>query len=263
MTTPTQKQRIFITGGTGYIGGSILHLMVSRGYPDRFDISALVRRPEDFSRLQNLGITPVAGTLDDSELLEQEASKADIVFNTANCDHQSSATSIVEGLARRFNETGKQSILIHTSGAGVLTETSTGTGVSPSEDTEATVWDDADWETHAAIPSYAPHRLVDLEIFKAAHYAVAKTYLMVPPTVFGRGLGELAERRMSIQNPRLVYQSLLNRRATFVGPGQNVWPNVHVADLAELYLLIMNDALNDMTVDSHTRLFYPVTEHFT
>ncbi|MED9750960.1 NAD-dependent epimerase/dehydratase family protein [Escherichia coli] len=263
MTSTTLKKRIFITGGTGYIGGSILHLMVSRDYTDRFEIAALVRRADDVSRLQNMGIIPVYGSLDDSDLLTEEAQKADIIFNTANCDHQASAAAIVEGLTRRFHEMGKRSVLIHTSGAGVLTDTSSGAGVSPSQDFEVRLWDDADWNTHADIPPYAPHRLVDLEIFKAAHQGVAKTYLMVPPTVFGRGVGPLAERRMSIQIPRLVYQTLLSRRATYVGTGENVWPNVHVADLAELYLLILESALTDSATESNTTLFYPVAEHFT
>ncbi|MEX3012767.1 NAD-dependent epimerase/dehydratase family protein [Acinetobacter baumannii] len=64
----------------------------------------------------------------------------------------------------------------------------------------------------------------------------------MPPTVFGVGLGPFAANRMSIQIPRLVYHSLVRRQVMTVGTGDNIWPNVHVADLAELYLLIMDAA---------------------
>jgi len=55
MTAFPAKPRIFITGATGYIAGSFLHLMLSRAYLSRFEITALVRRPEDAIRLKALG----------------------------------------------------------------------------------------------------------------------------------------------------------------------------------------------------------------
>ncbi len=257
------KPRIFITGGTGYIGGSFLHLMLSRDYLHRYDIAVLVRRSRDAELLSAMGVTPVVGTLDDDHLLNSQAAQADIVFNTANCDHRDSTAAIVSGLALRKSQTGNCSILIHTSGAGVLSDTSNGMGVALAHDTKAVIWDDADAEAHAKIPYHAPHREVDLEVFAASRKGTAKTYLVVPPTVFGVGLGPFAEQRMSIQIPRLIYQSLLIRRAAHVGTGENVWANVHVADLAELYLLILDAALAGRAPEGAAGLFYPVTEHFT
>lgn len=49
----------------------------------------------------------------------------------------------------------------------------------------------------------------------------------------------------------------------YVGTGENVWPNVHVADLAELYLLLLDAALQDKAPEGLKGLYYPVTEHFT
>ncbi len=68
---------------------------------------------------------------------------------------------------------------------------------------------------------------------------------------------------MSIQIPRLIYHTLMRRQAMYVGAGENVWPNVHVADLAELYLLILEAALSDTAPEGLSGLFYPVCEHFT
>lgn len=263
MADNLSKPVIFVTGGTGYIGGSFLALMLSRNYLRDFTISALVRRDRDAELMRKLGAEPVVGSLDDRDLLRREAARATVVFNTANCDHQPSARAIVQGLSERAKATGVRPILIHTSGAGVLSTNSKGTGVSPESDPTAALWDDADAAAHAAIPPYAPHRFVDLEVFAAARSGLVKTYLVVPPTVFGRGLGPFAEKRMSIQLPRLVYHSLVNRRAHYVGPGEAQWTNVHVADLAELYLLILDSALKDAAPQGLEGLYYPSTEYFT
>ena len=264
MTDISSKPVIFITGGTGYIGGSFLHLMTSREYVRDYTIAALVRRESDAELMRELGVEAVVGSLDDGDLLRRESARASIVFNTADCDHQPSARAIVQGLSERAAATKTRPVLIHTSGAGVLSTNSKGTGVSLDKDpTAALLWDDADAAAHAAIPAYAPHRLVDLEVFAAAKSGLVKTYLVVPPTVFGRGLGPFAENRMSIQLPRLVYQSLAHRRALYVGEGKAQWTNVHVADLAELYLVILDAAVRGIAPEGLEGLYYPTSEYFT
>lgn len=90
-----------------------------------------------------------------------------------------------------------------------------------------------------------------------------RTYLIVPPTVFGQGLGPFAKDRISIQIPRLIQQSLIQRQAMYVGPGHNQWANVHVADLAELYLAVFEAALVNAAPVGLAGLYYPVAEHFT
>lgn len=262
MTDIKNKPEIFITGGTGYIGGTFLHLMIERNYLKDFKISALVRRSEDAKTMRDLGIEPVIGSLDNFELLRSKAAEASIVFNTANCDHQGSVMAIIKGLTERYHHTNERPILIHTSGAGVLSETSNGLGGSLLEDPTAVIWDDKDFESHINIPSYAPHRHVDAEVFAAAKAGFIKTYLMVPPTVFGKGLGIFAENRMSIQIPRLVYQSLVNHKTMFVGKGENQWSNIHVADLGDLYLLVLDAALKDNATEGLKGLYYPANENF-
>lgn len=259
----SSKPRLFITGGTGLIGGSFLELMVSRGYQSKFALAALFRRDSDAQAMRKIGVEPVIGSLDDYDLLRQESARASVVYNTADCDHQLSARAIVEGLSERSKATGTRPILIHTSGAGVLSTNSVGKGAALKDDPDATIWDDADTAAHVAIPSYAPHRRVDLEVFAGARSGLIKTYLVVPPTVFGRGLGPFAEHRMSIQLPRLVYHSLMKRVALYVGEGKAQWTNVHVADLAELYLLILDAALKDTAPEGLQGLYYPAAEYFT
>lgn len=78
---------------------------------------------EGFTKLDSR-ITPVHGSLQDLDVLEDQAAKHDIVVNTADADALSAANAINKGMARRTKETGKPGILIHTSGTGCLSDVS-------------------------------------------------------------------------------------------------------------------------------------------
>lgn len=156
MSPPVTKPRIFITGATGYVAGSFLHLMLSRDYLTRYDIAVLVRQPKDVQRFSELGISPVLGSHDEHALLEYEASQSDVVSNTASCDHMPSIISLIRGLRRASQKTGRRPILIHTSGAGVLSGTSVGTGQPLEKDPAAQIWDDADQQGQEVLSIYCP-----------------------------------------------------------------------------------------------------------
>jgi uncharacterized protein YbjT (DUF2867 family) len=75
--------KIFITGAAGYIGGSVTERLLASGY----ELTGLVRSEDQASRLTARGITPVGGTLDDSDILAEAARAADAVINAASADH--------------------------------------------------------------------------------------------------------------------------------------------------------------------------------
>src|SRR5262245_51434257 len=100
---------VFLTGATGYIGGSVAVRLLEVGHRVR----GLVRTSEKAELLAKSGIEPVVGTLDDVELLAREARKADGVVNTANADHLPSARALIAAL----EGTGKP--LLHTSGSKI------------------------------------------------------------------------------------------------------------------------------------------------
>ena len=81
----------FLTGATGYIGGSIASALIKGGHLVR----GLVRSPVNAARLAELGISPVLGDLDDSDLLIAEAGASDGVINAANADHSGAVEAMI------------------------------------------------------------------------------------------------------------------------------------------------------------------------
>lgn len=68
-----------------------------------------------------------------------------------------------------------------------------------------------------------------------------KTLIIMSPLIYGAGRGLF--NRSSIQVPSYVRASIKNGQAVVVGEGNSVWGNVHMDDLAELYLICLADVI--------------------
>jgi uncharacterized protein YbjT (DUF2867 family) len=82
---------IFLTGASGFIGGTIALRLKASGHR----IRSLVRSPEKAARLHATGIEPVLGDLSDIALLAQEAKAADAVVNAASSDNRSAVEALL------------------------------------------------------------------------------------------------------------------------------------------------------------------------
>ncbi|KAF8940914.1 hypothetical protein EDD21DRAFT_370063 [Dissophora ornata] len=239
--------RVFITGATGYIGSTAINLLLNTEFAhSRYSFRALVRSREKAERdIRPLGIEPVLGSLDDSDLLTEEASNADIVLDFANADHLGSIKAILKGLLHRPRPEGgrKRPILIHTSGTGVLLDQAYGAFSSE------TIYYDNDTAQLNALGPQQPHRNVDLEVMSPALVGKVDTYIVVPPTVWGFGTG--TGNHNSIQIPLQIATSLKHQQAMQIGDGLNYWSKVHVIDLAHLYVTLFERALKEPQDDDN------------
>ena len=102
--------KIFCTGASGYIGGSVAAHLIAAGH----QVTGLVRSPEKAEAVRARGIQPVLGTLDDGEILAQAAQAADIVVNAASADHKGAVVAMLDALA------GSGKPFIHTSGSSIV-----------------------------------------------------------------------------------------------------------------------------------------------
>lgn len=90
-----------------------------------------------------------------------------------------------------------------------------------------------------SLPDFAPHRKVDKIVLHAATTNV-KTAIVSPPTIYGQGRGPGNPR--SIQVPELSRCTLQKGHGIQVGPGKTYWNNVHVHDLSDVYVALVEAA---------------------
>ena len=102
--------KVFCTGASGYIGGSVAAHLVAAGH----QVTGLVRSQEKADAVRARGIEPLLGTLDDGERLAQAAQAADVVVNAASADHKGAVAALLGALA------GSGKPFIHTSGSSIV-----------------------------------------------------------------------------------------------------------------------------------------------
>lgn len=211
--------KLFITGASGYIGGSVADGLVKAGH----DVRGLVRSAERASAVQDRGIEPVIGTLDDGDLLADEAGAADGVINCAIADHRPA----VEAMLPVLRGTGK--LFLHTSGSSVVADLAGG-GAGDAVHDETTPLE--------PLPGRAPRVAIDQLVLAAAADGV-RAVVIRPTLIYGPGRGV---HRDSIQVPWLVALAKKHGVPKHIGPGGNIWSNVHIDDLVDLYLRIVAEA---------------------
>ncbi|KAF2169250.1 hypothetical protein M409DRAFT_52516 [Zasmidium cellare ATCC 36951] len=226
--------RIFVTGATGYIGGTVLDSLVTR-HPE-YSITVLLRNvPERFAE-QYPNVRIVHGDYDSADVIIDAVSKVDIVIHNGNSDREPSLNAIVEGLVGK-EET---SFLIHLSGTGVLSdwrEAKYHGKLNPK------IWSDIDdideiWSR----PGGELHRNTE-KILQAAskkHGDKLKIAVMCPPDIYGRGHGP--GRRRSAYFP-FFWKDIMTVGAPFYAEdGANTRSFVHIDDLMEIYLRVVEAA---------------------
>ncbi|KAK1145740.1 hypothetical protein N8T08_003978 [Aspergillus melleus] len=228
--------KVFVTGATGYIGGDVF-FNVSQAHPD-WQYAVLTRSKEKgaqvSSKYPNARI--VIGDLDSSDIIAEETKNADIVLHCADCDHVASAEAIAKGAAQHTPE--RPLWLIHTSGTGILTVEDFRTNTWGLYRTkEHDDWDGVD-ELINDLPDDSLHRNVDKIIIDAGkkNPDSVKIAIICPPTIYGPGRGPGNQK--SVQAYWLTAAVLKRKKGLLVGKGENIWHQVHVQDLSDVYRLL-------------------------
>ena len=207
---------VFVTGAAGFIGGSIATGLVQAGH----NVTGLVRSAEQADELKALGMNAVIGTLDDSQLLAQQARAADAVINAASSDHRGAVQALLDALR------GSNKVFLHTSGSSIVGDASGGKSS-----------DDIYYEDNLPEPTVdkADRVAIDNLVLAAAQDGV-NSAVICNTLIYGHSLGV---NRDSVQLPRLLKQARKSGVVRHVGSGQNIWSNVHIEDVVALYLLAL------------------------
>lgn len=243
--------RILLTGATGFIGGTVLHHLLSSILPglksNNFTITLLLRdasRAATYTAAWGIRIhTVVYGGLDDIENTTTAASQHDLVINMTLGFHAASAQALIRGLAQRKAETGRDVYMIHLSGASNLSDQPV-TGAYLEEHEFDDIKDDV-YEYERMRNGLRPYhqRTTELGVIDKSLELGIKTLVMMPPLVFGRGEGLF--NRVSVQIPIYVEAALKQGQAVMIGDGKGELDHVHVEDLASLYAIVVNEILED------------------
>ncbi|KAF2805984.1 NAD(P)-binding protein [Mytilinidion resinicola] len=230
--------RIFITGVTGYIGGHLLRPLLE-AHPE-YEIAALVRNEAQAQAVKAAypAVQTVLGDLDNDQVLQLEASKADVVLNLASADHIAGAVSLIKGIAG----SQKNAKFVHISGTGILGDTSTGAGNKSEK-----VYNDLSSTDIGEILSFDLthiHRDVEEAVISAAKEHGVTAAIISPPMIYGVGAGPVKKR--SIQVPVLIENVLKRGKGFQVLEGNNIWNSVHIDDLASAIILLTEEALKGL-----------------
>ncbi|KIM87550.1 hypothetical protein PILCRDRAFT_95788 [Piloderma croceum F 1598] len=216
---------IFITGATGYIGGTVLSRLLTHPSAPTFKITALVRSPEKAAKLQ---------------------SAANNISAVASADDLGGMKAILSGLKKRYEKTG------------VLVDDQRAKGMYAIEK----IYSDTDIDAIESLPLKAWHRAVDVEVVKADTEGYAKTYIILPSVIYGISTGPIADLDADVQHlhsivlPMLIKASLGRGQAAVVGEGKNIWANVEIGEIADLYIILYDAILSDPSTAHGREGFY-------
>lgn len=207
--------RVFVTGATGYLGSAIAARLVRAGHR----VSGLTRRDEGARALEALGVEPIVGSVEDSDTWIGTLKNCDVAVHTAfdprdPAAHDQSALAafrdaVIDGRLKRLLY--MSGFWVHGGNGGdVVTEE------TPLEPLEVSKW-------------RAAHEEVALDYAEQG----LETVILRPGIVYGGSRGILGGWWKEAAEQKTV---------TYYGDGSQHWSTVHVADVAEAFLLALEHA---------------------
>jgi nucleoside-diphosphate-sugar epimerase len=206
-----ETMRVFLTGGTGYIGSAVLDALVRHGH----HVEVLVRNSEGAARVHARGAHAILGDLSNAVSWHDAAASADGAIHCAveyGARQQASDAAAVEGLIALPPRPGR--FLIYTSGIWVL-----GPAPEPVDESKAV--------NPIELVSWRPAH--ELQVLSAAPAGI-RPVVVRPGIVYGGSRGIVGD----------LLKDAANSLVRIVGSGDNHWPLVYDRDLAELYVRLVS-----------------------
>ncbi len=205
-------KRVFIIGAGGFVGTAVAKLLSARGY----QVSGLARSKEAAERLRAAGYGAEEGDLEHLQKLAEIADRYEVTIFAPTIQFNEEA-AVITPLLDRYAGTGR--VFIFTSGTGVLS--------IPCPNGE---WRE---ETFAEDDPFTPVDWMAIRVETenmVRGYSAKGVRAMVirPPLIWGHGA--------SYQIPGIFESVEKTGSACYVGLGLHLYSNVHVDDLADLYL---------------------------
>ena len=223
------------TGGTGYIGGSVLHT-IATSHPE-YEITVMLRKVPDGFQSTYPNIRIVYGDYDSVDIIAKNAAAAEIVVHNGDSDHEKSLNAIISGLLSRSTP----GYLLHLSGTGIVSDWANEEYLGKCN---PKIWSDISSLAEIQdLPYNALHRNTELILHETVRLYDDRINIaiMCPPDIYGKGKG-LAKTHSAFVPMYVKEIERLGGEVFYYGEGTNTRSWVHIDDLMRVYLKVIEAA---------------------
>lgn len=229
---------VFLTGVTGFVGGTILSCLLKTHPGVR--VKALIREERVAKELQSVysNLTPIIGDLSSLSLLTSTAAEADFVIH-AGGDNVPAICAMIDGLASRTTAASPVPRIISLTGPRSLIDLST--PITGNLRANSRPWSDiTDAQAILNVPADRIHAGADQAIVAHSTAKGVGTILISPGQLWGRGKGHMKKE----SNAAFYYATVKRRgRAFVIGDGTATWSWTSVGDLGDAVVFLMEQTL--------------------
>ena len=239
----TMSHRLLITGGSGYLGGTLLARLPQADLPAYDKIFALVRTDAQADAVsQYADVTPLRFDIKDEEATREAivSNNITIVFFLIDASSATSQGYLIKALAEVKTNTNMDVHLLHTSGAKIFSSHTGAPTDRPLLDDEADLYKTQKAQ-RAPITAAQPAVDANNEVIELAEKLGVYAYVFVPCIVYGKGEG--FGNPISIQTVAIIRAARSAHRVYDVNSGRPTWPVCHVIDNSNLYIKLLRALL--------------------
>ncbi|UCV23607.1 NAD-dependent epimerase/dehydratase family protein [Ferribacterium limneticum] len=206
--------KVLVFGATGYIGKHITRCLLANGHV----VTGIVRNANSASALESMGAQVQVGDLNDAQQLAGFGTDHDAIIWVAQLmleDELRVVGALLDNLV------GTNKVFVFTSGTSLLSQRTDGN------------WSENTYTEDEVFPprkQIAPRLEIENMVRSAAQQNI-RAICVRPPFIWGNGGSKLIAD--------LYHSAHKTGAVCYVGRGLNVYTNVHVDDLAELYRLVL------------------------
>lgn len=126
--SPPSSPSVFLTGGTGYVGGCFLNRLLAT---KPRQITVLTRSEQKVDLIESLSnndttVKALQGSFSDTKLLTDAAYEHDIVVEAGDSDNPELVDALLQGMKKRQEEGKGITTFLHVSGTGTLVDDARG-----------------------------------------------------------------------------------------------------------------------------------------
>ncbi|KAF2226850.1 hypothetical protein BDZ85DRAFT_272054 [Elsinoe ampelina] len=183
---------ILITGGSGYLGGTLLARWKEAKLTGYEKLFALVRKPDQAEAVKRYGCEPLTFDMDDAEAVKDAIAthSITIVFFLVDAFKSGKQVNFIKALAEVKKNTGKDVHFLHTTGAKMFSSLAGAPTDKPWLDSDTNIF-----EIHKSQKAPPATQVMQIPVQtnititeEGDEYGV-KTYILAPCIVYGKGEG--------------------------------------------------------------------------